>query len=155
MFEKLNISESVPKIARQESAMYSQDGVRINDALWYHESKEYPGQIGIHLFPINIEKGISGGKTSLKLYTQGLQGLAHQMETDQKLAEITHITGWSKLVYDYPNLLKLLGFEITDQDEEKKEALAIMNREDFLKRYGAQKNKETRTEKDKVLPLNE
>jgi len=71
MFEKLNISESVPKIARQESAMYSQDGVRINDALWYHESKEYPGQIGIHLFPITSLIGFLKLIVSITFATSG------------------------------------------------------------------------------------
>src|SRR3989344_1837757 len=125
---------NVLQAARQESEAFLQGGIRINDVCWYHLSNEYPGQIGIHLFATDIGKTLSEAKAFLNKYRQGLDVLAHLLETDQTLASITHITGWSRLVYEHPNLLASVGFEVTERDEEKKEALAIMTREEFLKR---------------------
>lgn len=122
------------KTAHQESQAYLQGGVRVNDSFWYHVSKEFPGQIGVHLYATNVDKTITGGKAFLKTYTDGLNELARRLENDPKLADINAITGWSKLVYENPKLMALLGFEITERDEEKKEALAIMSREKFLTR---------------------
>ena len=113
--------------------MLIQDGVRVNDALWYHKSKEYPGQIGIHLFRMSVGKTLGESKAALNLYKEGLNELAARLETPE-FANVTHVTGWSKLVYEKPELLESLGFEITERDEENKEALAIMSRLDFLER---------------------
>lgn len=135
MSEKLNIRNTV-KTARQESSVFLQGGVRVNDAFWYDVSEEYPNQIGIHLFPMDVGESIGERKAALTLYKKGLNELAHRMEADPKLKDIKQVTGWSKLVYEHPNLLKMLGFEVAERDDEKKEALAIMKREEFLKEYG-------------------
>lgn len=140
------------KTAHQESQVYLQGGVRVNDSFWYHISKEYPGQIGIHLYATRVNRTIVGGRALLKTYTDGLNELAHRLETDPKLADINTITGWSKLVYENPKLLKRLGFEITERDEEKKEALAIMSREQFLTRPWIKVKTEIPTEKGRGIP---
>ncbi len=150
--EKLDVIKNTLKAARQESSMYLRGGIRINDVFWYHVSKEYPNQIGIHLFATRVEKTIAGGKAFLKTYTQGLDELAYRLENDPKLANITDITGWSKLVYENPKLMKLLGFEITERDEEKEEALAIMSREAFLKRPWVKVKTEIPTGKGREIP---
>ncbi|MEK7144330.1 MAG: hypothetical protein AAB794_00490 [Patescibacteria group bacterium] len=136
--EKFEQLKKTLKTARQESYMFVQNGVRINEALWYHVSKEYPGEIGIHLFAMDIGKTFAESKVALGLYRQGLSELALRIETDPELADITQVSGWSKLVYEHPRLLTSLGFQVTKKDESKKEALAVMSREDFLKEYGKQ-----------------
>ncbi len=140
------------KVAHQESQAYLQDGVRVNDSLWYDVSKEYPGQVGIHLYATSVDKTIAGGKAFLKNYTEGLNELASRLESDPKLADIKEITGWSKLVYENPKLVQLLGFEITERDEEKKEALAIMSREKFLSRPWIKVKTQIPTEKGRDIP---
>ena len=146
MTEKVNVFGTL-KRARQESTAYLHGGTRVNDAFWYHVSKEYPGQIGIHLYAMDIGKTFSESKVAINLYKEGLNELARQLETDPKLAHITQVAGWSKLVYARPKLLELLGFEVTERDDEKKEALAVISREDFLKRYGPTIRNEIPTEK--------
>ena len=134
--EKLRIrARDALKVAHQESIAYMQDGVRINDAFWYHVSKEYPGQIGIHLYKMKTGNTLTEMKAALKLYKDGLKELARRLENDPELVHINEIAGWSKIVYQKPELLELLGFEVTERDEKKKEALAIMGRKDFLERY--------------------
>ena len=134
MNEKPNLQKAL-KIVRQESSKILQLGVRINDALWYHVSKGHPNEIAIHLFSMEIGKSFSERKKAFNLYKDGLSELAHRMKTDPKLTNIAQVVGWSKLVYEHPDIVKSLGFEITERDEEKGEALAIRSREDFLKKY--------------------
>ncbi len=124
------------RAAHQESQAYLQNGVRVNDSLWYHIAKEkyYEGQIGIHLYKTEVGKGVAGAKAFIKTYAEGLEELARRLESDPALANITAITGWSKLVYENPKLLQLLGFDVTERDENTKEALASMSREKFLTR---------------------
>lgn len=137
MGENFNTIKSTVRTASRESSIFLKGGEIINDSFWYDVSKKYPGQIGIHLFPTIIDKSIAGARAFIDVYKQGLNELARRMESDPKLADITHVTGWSKIVYENPKLLELLGFKVTERDEEKKEALAIMSREDFLQRYGS------------------
>lgn len=127
------VKESVNRI-RQDSALVEQDGVRINDALWYHLSKEYPDEIGIHVFAADIGKGLDEAKAALSLFRSGLDELARQLETDPKLAHISQIAGWSKLIYDNPRLMEKMGFEVAERHDDKQRSLAIISREKFLTR---------------------
>ena len=123
MRERLEAARNTIKTVRQESQAYFRDCDRVNDALWYHVSQEQRRELGIHLFKTDIDPSIAGAKIFLNTYKDGLR---------------EEITTWSHIVYDYPRLLELLGFTITDErDEKKKEALAVVSREDFLKRYNS------------------
>ncbi|KKW05638.1 MAG: hypothetical protein UY39_C0054G0003 [Candidatus Kaiserbacteria bacterium GW2011_GWC2_49_12] len=123
----------------REASMFLKGGVQINDVLWYHVSREYPGQIGIHLFPTKIEQSVTGAKDFMSTFEQGLKELARRIKTDSQFADITHVSAWSRIVYDRSKLLQLMGFELGERDEEKKEALARMTREKFLEKYGGNK----------------
>ncbi len=130
-----NIRASAKKMF-QESAAYRYGGVRLNEAFWYHVStdKEYPNEIGIHLYPMDVGETLAERKGALGLYKAGLEELARRLETEPKLAHITEVVGYSKIVYKNPKLLELLGFKVSERDEKKKEALATISREKFLKR---------------------
>ena len=126
--------KNVLKAAHQESQAYMEGGVRVNDSFWYHVSAEYPGSVAIHLYRTHIDEGIGGAKAFLTTYKEGLNELADRLENDPALSGISTITGWSKLVYEHPRPMELLGFEVTERDDEKGEALAVMSRERFLSR---------------------
>lgn len=126
--------KNVLNVSRQEIAVRRHGGVRVNDVFWYHVSKEYPGQIGIHIFATDLGKTLGEAKRFLNKYKEGLDALVHRLDADQTLAGITHVVGGSKLLYEHPDFATQLGFEITKRDELKKEALAVMARQKFLTR---------------------
>ena len=132
------------KTVRQESVAFVNKGVRINKAFWYHATDpKYPNQIGIHVYAMKIGKTMYERKAAFELYKHGLDELAKRLEKDPELEHIDEVVGWSKLVYEHPNLARSLGFEVTERDEKKKEALAIMTRKEFLKRPWNKKVKRT------------
>lgn len=124
------------RTASREASVFLQGGVRINNVLWYDVPQKYPGEIGIHLFSTMIEPTVAGSKDFMSTFREGLRELARRIETNPDFAEITHVSAWSRLVYDRGKLLQLMGFELGERDEEKKEALARMTREKFLEKYG-------------------
>ncbi len=137
----LRITESDPTgvskaaySASQEASLWWHGGTKVNDFLWYDlVNKEYPHQLGIHLFPVG-EK-LSERKVAFKEYKLGLDNLAERLRKDDtEFQNVTHITGWSKLVYKFPKVLESLGFTLGERDDEKGEALAIMTRAEFIKK---------------------
>ena len=137
------MSEEIKPVGRirtafRDASMEIKGGVRINDLLWYDLPKKYPGEIGIHLFATKIEPSIAGAKMFQNTFEEGLRELARRMETEPVLVDITQVSAWSTLVHERPKWMRLMGFEIQEErDEKTNETLAIISREEFLERYGS------------------
>lgn len=129
--------KNIIKTAHQESQALMQNGVRINDLLWYYllSDKYHPNELGIHLYAMDLDKTFSSAKNAFKLYKQSLRELAQKIKTDSKLTNVSQISAYSPIVYEHPKLLEALGFKVLERNEEKKEGLAIMSKEDFLQVY--------------------
>jgi len=117
--------------ARMRSSQAEKQGwVEINEVLSYGVKD---GTIHLHVPTVFTKKPME----MLKLLESGLKTIAARLKTEPALHEISKITGYSWIVFEYPQLLERMGFVVSKRDETSREALASLNREDFLKRYGS------------------
>ena len=108
--------------------------IELNELLTYDVPEKYQNEVSLHV----TENLIKDGPEMLALLREGMRQLASTLASDPNLKNIHQITGYSWIVYQHPNLMERLGFEISERDETKKEALATISREKFLELYGGE-----------------
>jgi hypothetical protein len=122
---------------------YWKYGVRINDVLWYDYAvsdtrRPYPNEIGVHVSKTNIDPSFAGAKKFAEKYKMGLMELARRIEADPNaFAGAKQIVAASWIVHAKPGLLRLMGFTITERNDDLGYGVALMTKEDFLTRYGS------------------
>ena len=110
----------------------------LNEMLSYGIDPKYPEDIGIH-----VHENLT--RTSIQANTQMLSGLkilAEKMQTDPALAPMKRVAAYSWIVYNSPDILRMLGFELGERDEAKKVALATMGRDAFIRKFRSNKSEE-------------
>jgi len=84
--------------------------------------------IQIHIAPTIVENPIE----LRNLFVNGLKKLAEEIKNDKENNEVEIISGHSWIINQHPDLVKRLGFEISETDT----SYAQISREKFLKLYG-------------------
>lgn len=114
------------KRANEESGWES-----VNEAVSY--------EIEAHALVLHIPNLLKKRKPFeiLKLFKEGLTKVALTMQTEESMAEVKHIEGWSWLVYQHPGIVERLGFDLGERNDPNSEALATMSRNKFLTMYGS------------------
>ncbi len=109
----------------------------LNEMVSFGLEPEFPGEVGIHIHENLTKTPIEANRLMLS----GLKLLAERLKADETLAHTEKISGYSWIVYNSPDILQRLGFTVSKQDHKKKIALATMDKEDFLHRFGSRVDK--------------
>ncbi len=70
------------------------------------------------------------------LFLSGMKELASRLVSDPGLSEVETVNGASWIIYQYPELLKRMGFEIIKTNDDDKVAIAEISRKQLLELYG-------------------
>jgi len=71
------------------------------------------------------------------LFLDGLRKVAEQLQQDNRLENVTLVSGRSWLIYKFPQLMERQGFSIVGRDEQSEEATAEMSKDKFIEAYGS------------------
>ena len=71
----------------------------------------------------------------MRLFKEGLRTLAQRLVEDQSLANIEKIVGESWIIYEYPLVIKKMGFEIEEIYKKEQKGTASITRENFVAKY--------------------
>lgn len=71
-----------------------------------------------------------------RLMIDGLQKLSKKLQTEHGFANVREIKGRSWIVYKNPDLVKNLGFEVTEVDDKTKTAKAVITKASLIEKYG-------------------
>lgn len=125
-FKEMTTKENSEQLRREkrEQVAEEKDKVIVSETLYY-EIKETA--VYLHILPAMDLPVIA----FIKDVKNGLKKIAEFVNENE---EILTVSGQSWIITDKPKLLEKLGFEVIPQ-EAGRESIAMMTREDFLKKY--------------------
>lgn len=104
----------------------------LSDLVSFGTDPEYPNEVQLHIHENLTKTPIESNRMML----EGLTLLANRLKTDPELAHINTISGYSWIVYNSPDILRMLGFTVSGFNHKQKKALATMDRAVFLSQFG-------------------
>ncbi len=91
--------------------------------------------LGLHVTIIFVKNPIE----IRKLFIEGMKILAEKLNTDENLKNIKKVEGISNLLFKHQNILKTLGFELINKNEQTELATVSISREKFLSIFSENK----------------